>query len=57
LSDELDDAFAVIDLLTQEATEVTALSAENILPCRLVTQKYQCIRHKLPRTVKLMANS
>ena len=48
LADELNDAFAVIDLLAQESTQVSAFRAENLLPGRLITEKSQRISHQLP---------
>ena len=56
LTDELDDTFALIDLLTQHLAQVAALRPKDVLPNRLVTQKGQGIGDELPRAPQLLAN-
>jgi hypothetical protein len=39
LADQLDDTFALINLLAQHRTQVASFRPENVLPDRFVTQK------------------
>ena len=56
LADELDDAFALIDLLAEHLAQVSPLGPKNVLPNGLVTQKSQSISDELPGTPQLLAN-
>lgn len=56
LTDELDDTFALIDLLTQHLAQVASLRPKDVLPNRLVTQKGQGISDELPGAPQLLAN-
>ncbi len=57
LADQLNDSFALIDLLTEQATKITALRCEDVLPDRLVSKKDQSVGHQLPGTVKFPTDS
>ena len=56
LADELDDTFALIDLLTQHLAQVASFGAEDVLPDRLVTQESQRVGDELPRAAQLLAH-
>jgi len=53
LTDQLDNALALIDLLTQQSAEIAAFGSKDVLPDRLVSEKRQRICHQLPGTMKL----
>src|ERR1700730_4806474 len=57
LANQLDDAFAMINLLSQNFAKISALRAENFLPNWLITEKCQCVSDQLPRTFQLTAHS
>jgi len=50
LTDELNYAFTLIDLLAKQCSQIATLSSENILPDWLITEKGQRIRHQLTST-------
>ena|SRR5438552_4574686 len=56
LTHELDDAFALIDLLAQHVAQIAAFGSKNILPDRLVTKESQRIRNQLPGAMKLASD-
>jgi hypothetical protein len=56
LADELDDAFGVINLLTQQRAQVPAFCAENVLPDWLIAKKSQGVSHQLPGAAKFPTN-
>jgi hypothetical protein len=56
LSDELDDAFALIDSLPKHRAQVAAFGSKNILPDWLITQEGKRVGHKLPGTAQLPAD-
>src|ERR1041384_2176208 len=39
IADDLEDAFALVDLLAQHPAQIAGLSPENILPDRLITEE------------------
>ncbi len=43
LTDQLNDSFALIDLLAEQSAQIATFSAKNILPNRLVAKKGQGI--------------
>ena len=53
LANELNDAFALIDLFTEHSAQIAALGAENVLPDWLVAEKGQSIYNQLPGAMKL----
>src|SRR6266404_305463 len=56
IADDLEDPFALIDLLAQHRAQVAGLGAENILPDRLVTEEAERIRGELATAPQLTAN-
>jgi hypothetical protein len=56
LTHQLDDSFALIDLLAQHRAQVASFRSEDVLPDRFVTQKGQRIGDKLPRAAELSTN-
>src|SRR3954471_22655792 len=56
VTDDLEDAFALVDLLAQHPPQIARLGPENILPDRLVTQKAQGVSGELAATAKFAAN-
>src|SRR5437588_4654269 len=57
LADELDDAFALVDLGAQHLAQIAAFGSEDVLPDRFVTEKRECVRDKLPRTAQFFTDS
>jgi hypothetical protein len=53
LPNELNDAFALIDLLAQQVAQISAFRAEDVLPDRLIPKKSQRISNKLPGASQL----
>ncbi|HZE58128.1 MAG TPA: hypothetical protein VE031_09770 [Chthoniobacterales bacterium] len=53
LSDQLNDSFALINLLAQQDPEITRLGAKDVLPNRLIAEKSQRIGHELPGAFQL----
>src|SRR3954449_1875494 len=53
---DLEDAFALVDLLAQHPAQIARLGAENILPDRLITEKAQGVGGELAATAKLAAD-
>src|ERR1700674_2112702 len=56
LTDELDHAFALIDLLTQHLAQVAAFRPEDVLPDRLISQEGQGVGDELPGAPQLLAD-
>jgi hypothetical protein len=56
LADELDDAFALVDLRAQHLAEVAAFGPEDILPDRFVTEESQSVGDKLARAAQFFAD-
>src|SRR5438045_2528104 len=52
-SHELNDSFALINLLAQQDPEITRLGAKDVLPNRLIAEKSQRIGHELPGAFQL----
>src|SRR5437763_7701173 len=57
LTDELDDAFALVDLVAQHLAQIAALGAEDVLPDWFVAEKGQCVRDKLAGAAQFLADS
>src|SRR5260370_40421947 len=53
LTDQLDNALALINLLTQQSAKIAAFGSKDVLPDRLVSEKRQRICHQMPGTMKL----
>src|SRR5205814_8981912 len=53
LSHQLNDSFALINLLAQQDPEITRLGAKDVLPSRLIAKKSQRIGHELPGAFQL----
>ena len=47
LPHELNNTFAVVDLLAQHFAQIPTFSPENFLPDGLITKKTQCVGHEL----------
>src|SRR5438876_11705375 len=56
LTNELNDAFTLINLLPEQFSQIAAFCTEYILPYRLIAEKRQRVRHKLPSASKFSAN-
>src|SRR5664279_4085690 len=56
LADQLDDTFALINLLAQHRTQVASLRSKDVLPNRFVAQKSQCIGDELPRAAQFFTD-
>jgi hypothetical protein len=56
LSHQLNDSFALIDLLAKQDPEITRFGAKDILPDWLIAEKRQRIGHELPGSFQLTAN-
>src|SRR5437868_3017344 len=56
LADELDDAFALVDLGAQHLAQIAAFGSENVLPDRFVTEEGERVGHKLPRAAQFFAH-
>ncbi|MDP9186921.1 MAG: hypothetical protein M3O72_06150 [Verrucomicrobiota bacterium] len=48
LTDKLNDAFTLIDLLAKNLSQIATFGSENILPDWLVTEKSQRVGYQLP---------
>ena len=57
IADDLEDAFALIDLLAQHRAEVAGFGAENLLPDGLVTEEGEGVSGELPATPEFPADS
>src|SRR6516165_7616999 len=55
-ADQLNHAFALIDLFPQNLPEIAAFGAEDFLPNRFIPEKAQGISDKLPRAFEFAAN-
>jgi hypothetical protein len=55
-ADQLDDTFALIDLLSQDFAEIAALCSKDVLPHRLVSQKRERIRDQLAGAAQFATN-
>src|SRR2546423_3542906 len=53
LSHELNDSFALIDLLAEQDPEIACLGAKDVLPDRLIAEKRQRIGYELPGAFQL----
>ena len=56
LTDQLNHAFAVINLVAQDFSQIATLSSEDLLPDWLIAKKGQRISHKLPSAFQLTAD-
>jgi hypothetical protein len=56
IADNLEDAFALIDLLAQHRAQVAGFGPENLLPDRLVAQEGQGVGGELPAASQLAAD-
>jgi hypothetical protein len=56
ITDNLEDPFALIDLLPQHRAQVASFGAENILPDRLVTEIGQRVGGELPAAPQFLAD-
>jgi hypothetical protein len=56
IADNLEHAFALIDLLAQHGAEVAGFGAEDVLPDRLVTEKRERVRGELAAAPELTAD-
>ncbi len=56
LTHQLNDSFALIDLLAKQSAQIAAFSAKDVLPDRLITEKGQGVRHELPGASKFPTN-
>ena len=56
LPHQLNDSFALIDLLAQQRAQVPAFCAENVLPDWLVAKEGQGVRHELPGASEFPTN-
>jgi hypothetical protein len=57
LTDQLDDAFALIDLRAKHLAQIAALGPENVLPDRLVPEKGERVSDQLPGATQFPAYS
>jgi hypothetical protein len=57
IADDLEDAFALIDLLAQHRAEIAGLGPENVLPDRLVPKKAEGVGGELPPAPQFTADS
>src|SRR5688572_29252592 len=56
IADNLEDPFALIDLLPEHRAEIARFGAENVLPDRLVTEVSQRVRGELPAAPQFLAD-
>src|SRR2546423_15518724 len=56
VADDLEDAFALVDLLAQHPAQIAGLGPEDILPDRLVAEKSEGIGGELPAAAKFAAD-
>src|SRR5688572_3149449 len=56
IADNLEDAFALVDLLPEHRAEIARFGAENVLPDRLVTEIGQGVGRKLPAASQFLAD-
>ena len=56
IADDLEDAFALIDLLAQHRAEVASFGAEDFLPDGLVTEEGEGVGGELPAAPQLAAD-
>ena len=56
IADELEDAFALIDLLAQHRAEIAGFGAEDFLPDWLVTEEGKGVGGELPAAPQLAAD-
>ena len=56
LANELDDPFALIDLLTQHLAQIAPFGSKDVLPDRLVPQESEGVGHELSGTAQLFAD-
>src|SRR5438105_8805248 len=56
LADQLDYAFALVDLGAQHLAQIATFGSENVLPDRFVTEEGERVGHKLPRTAQFFAD-
>src|SRR5438270_10594519 len=57
ITDDLKDAFALVDLLAEHRPKIARFRTENLLPDRLVTQESKGVSRQLAATSQLAADS
>jgi hypothetical protein len=56
IPDDLENAFALVDLLAQHPAQIPRLGPEDILPDRLVAEEREGVRGQLPTAPELTAD-